>query len=248
MSKALSAVVVIIIIVVIIGAVSAFYLLGDLSSSKKKEDEEPEVPNTPPTAFFTGNTSGRVDEMLWFDGNGSSDKDGVITRYKWDFDDGQTLDLSGPNASVVNHTYKAADVYKVNLTVFDDVGAKDWYTEEITILPKDYEASNNDILLSRIGRDTTNTTIPVDQFAFSLLIDISLTWIPSLDGNAKLDATVYDPLGSVIGNQSRDFTGTTSIGFEFYAEDLIYPGDYELEATCTQGSLYLSYDISVEYA
>ena len=52
-----------------------------------------------------------------FDGTGSSDPDGVIVAYDWDFGDGNIG--SGPNPS---HTYAADGIYTVSLAVADDAG------------------------------------------------------------------------------------------------------------------------------
>ncbi|HVL03007.1 MAG TPA: S8 family serine peptidase, partial [Acidimicrobiales bacterium] len=53
-----------------------------------------------------------------FDGTASSDSDGTLQSYEWDFGDG-----SRASGSVVQHTYQAAGSYTVRLTVVDDDGA-----------------------------------------------------------------------------------------------------------------------------
>ena len=52
-----------------------------------------------------------------FDGTGSSDPDGTIVAYDWDFGDGGTGTGVTPT-----HTYAAAGIYTVTLTVTDDGG------------------------------------------------------------------------------------------------------------------------------
>ena len=54
---------------------------------------------------------------LSFDGSGSTNPDGSIVSYAWDF--GDTTTGSGPAPS---HTYTAAGPYTVSLTVTDDDG------------------------------------------------------------------------------------------------------------------------------
>ncbi|UCH75017.1 MAG: PKD domain-containing protein, partial [Rhodospirillales bacterium] len=64
--------------------------------------------------------SGTAGIPVTFDGSGSSDPDGTIVAYEWDFGDGGTG--TGVNPS---HAYDAAGTYTVSLTVTDDDGATD---------------------------------------------------------------------------------------------------------------------------
>jgi hypothetical protein len=75
-------------------------------------------PNQSPTARITGPTSGSVGAALTFSGSTSSDPDGTIASYAWNFGDSST----GTGASA-SHTYSAAGTYTVRLTVTDDKGA-----------------------------------------------------------------------------------------------------------------------------
>jgi PKD repeat protein len=59
-----------------------------------------------------------VAELLTFDATGSSDSDGSIASYKWDFGDGMVA--YGP---IVKHAYGAPGQYSVTLSVTDDEGA-----------------------------------------------------------------------------------------------------------------------------
>jgi subtilisin family serine protease len=79
------------------------------------------LPNDPPTAvievegseFFEGTP-------IIFDGTNSTDPDGTIVEYLWDFDDGETETGSRPS-----HSYADNGVYVVKLTVTDNLGASD---------------------------------------------------------------------------------------------------------------------------
>lgn len=78
--------------------------------------------NIAPTADANGPYTGTVGVAVQFDGSGSSDPDGSIVVYDWDFGDGTIVLDAGPAPT---HTYAAADLYGVTLTVTDDLGAID---------------------------------------------------------------------------------------------------------------------------
>jgi PKD repeat protein len=85
--------------------------------------------NDDPTASFNVNPSSPTEgEEATFDASGSSDPDGSITSYEWDFGDGSTG--SGETAA---HTYGSAGDYDVTLTVTDDAGASDSATQTVTV-------------------------------------------------------------------------------------------------------------------
>ncbi|HZM80463.1 MAG TPA: PKD domain-containing protein [Candidatus Limnocylindrales bacterium] len=73
--------------------------------------------NQPPTASFTHNC-GTSSLTCTFDGSGSSDSDGTVVSYAWNFGDGTTA-----TGATVTKTFAAAGTYTVSLTVTDDGGA-----------------------------------------------------------------------------------------------------------------------------
>ncbi len=81
------------------------------------------IPNVAPTASFTNVVSHMG---VTVNGNGSTDSDGSIVSYAWNFGDGATA--TGPTAS---HTYSTAGTYTVTLTVTDDDGATDTETASV---------------------------------------------------------------------------------------------------------------------
>ena len=70
--------------------------------------------NERPTAAFTASRDGLV---LTVDGSTSSDADGTVAGWAWDFGDGST-----GKGSTTSHTYAQAGSYPVTLTVTDDRG------------------------------------------------------------------------------------------------------------------------------
>ncbi|MDZ7688029.1 MAG: PKD domain-containing protein [Halobacteriales archaeon] len=88
-------------------------------------DDYPILAWQQPTASFTPSTnSPNVDEAITFDASASSDSDGSVVSYAWDFDGDGTTDIMR-TAPLVTHTYDATGTYAVTLTVIDDDGATD---------------------------------------------------------------------------------------------------------------------------
>lgn len=75
--------------------------------------------NKPPSAYLSTNaTQGTAPLAINFDGSSSSDPDGEITDYQWNFGDGET-----GRGRKVQHVYKNPGSYTATLTVTDDDGA-----------------------------------------------------------------------------------------------------------------------------
>lgn len=86
--------------------------------------------NEPPIADAGPDQEAILGESVQFDGSGSSDPDGDIVSYQWDFGDGTPTE----SGAVVSHAYSAADTYTVTLTVIDDDDANGTDTATVTVL------------------------------------------------------------------------------------------------------------------
>ncbi len=85
------------------------------------------VPNVPPVAAISANKiSGFVPLIINFDASNSTDADGSIASYLWEFGDGTTS-----TSKVISHTF-AAGTFTVTLTVTDNKGATGTSTATIT--------------------------------------------------------------------------------------------------------------------
>ncbi len=88
------------------------------------------VQNLPPTAALNlSTTTGKAPLVVNFSGVGSTDPDGTIVSYTWDFGDGASA-----SNSTASHTYTIPGVYTVTLTVTDNVGATNTAKATVTIL------------------------------------------------------------------------------------------------------------------
>lgn len=80
----------------------------------------PTPSNNPPQANAGSNKTSKVGQSVSFNGTSSTDSDGTIVSYVWDFGDG-----SNSSGSVVSHVYSSPGTYTVSLTVTDNSGATD---------------------------------------------------------------------------------------------------------------------------
>lgn len=123
----------------------------------------PPPPNTLPVAAFS-ETADRL--AVTFDGSASTDADGTISSYEWDFGDGNTA--TGVNAA---HVYAAEGTYTVKLKVTDNFGGVNEITKDVAV--------------------TDPNALPTATFT-SVATDLSATFDAS--GSADPDGTInsYD--------------------------------------------------------
>ena len=89
--------------------------------------------NQAPIARFSiSPTDPQVGQPVTFDGRNSSDPDGQIASYAWDFDGDGRIDASDP---VVQRSFNQAASFTVTLTVTDDRGRQDSLSQTINVRP-----------------------------------------------------------------------------------------------------------------
>ena len=85
--------------------------------------------NIPPTPVATAlPTAVAIGQAVAFDGSGSSDADGSVVAYRWEFGDGAQT-----TTAVASHAYAAAGAYVAKLTVTDDAGSTAAATVTISV-------------------------------------------------------------------------------------------------------------------
>jgi 6-phosphogluconolactonase (cycloisomerase 2 family) len=77
------------------------------------------APDQPPVASFDVPATNKSGLPISFDASPSTDADGAIARYDWDFGDGSTASDGGQAES---HSYVQPGTYEVSLTLTDDEG------------------------------------------------------------------------------------------------------------------------------
>jgi len=189
-----------------------------------EEDEAVIEVNVAPVANPGGPYSVKVDEEITFDGSGSSDSDGTITEYIWDFGDSST----GSGVNPV-HTYAATGEYTVTLTVKDD---EDLLSEEVTTTATievieessgdngtdegDEEEEQQSVTASA-GDDKTADKGSVLTFDASgstispLSEDVVITYSWDWDGDGTYDETVSESVITHTYDESGTYTVTLKV-------------------------------------
>ena len=91
------------------------------------------VANTRPHADPGGPYTARPNEQLVLDGSGSTDPDGGIVDYRWDFTNDGIYDTEWITNPTITHRYEGVSTYVVRLEVRDDEGATDTGATTVTI-------------------------------------------------------------------------------------------------------------------
>jgi PKD repeat protein len=136
----------------------------------------------PPVANLNGPYTGTEGIEITFGGSNSSDADGTIESYAWDFGDGTTGTGINPP-----HTYAQNGTYTVTLNVTDDSGAANTTTTTATIADTNPEA--NFTAANRIGMEPlsvvfTNTSISYDGIT---------KWEWDFDNDGTVDSREENP-------------------------------------------------------
>jgi alpha-tubulin suppressor-like RCC1 family protein len=130
-------------------------LLSACGSSGGDGEDSSNVPlaNAPPAASFTTTpTSGTAPLTVQFDASASSDGDGSIAGYSWNFGDGSTAGTG----LTTSHVFQTTGTHVVTLAVTDNRGATASTTRQISVSP----ASGQTPTLSKIALiDTGDMTV-----------------------------------------------------------------------------------------
>lgn len=173
------------------GAHTVVLTVADNFSAIGVDSQSINVVNLPPTAAFAVNC---VDLTCSFNATTSTDADGTLTSYVWDFGDGY-----GGTGSTISHTYAAGDVYTFVLSVTDDDGASDAASQTLTVL-----APN---------------VLPTASFTYScVLLDCDFDGSTSTDSDGVITeyAWDFDDGGSATGiapTNTFPYTGTFNVVF-----------------------------------
>lgn len=170
---------------------------GDTDTENHRVDPLPTA-NNPPTADFAAPSNCTAGQACQFN-DGSSDSDGNVVGWTWNFGDGSaTSDDQNPP-----HVFDVAGTYNVTLTVRDDDGATDDVTKPVTVT-----AANQ----APVAVDDAYTTPGAGQ-GFSEPAPGVLGNDNGTDGPTLSAQNASDPAqGSVSMNSDGSFTYTPDLG------------------------------------
>ncbi|MDP5273957.1 collagenase [Chengkuizengella axinellae] len=188
--------------------------------------------NDAPVALAESSTAtAEVGEQVTFFGDGSSDSDGTIISYAWNFDDGDTS-----TSQNTRHTFTAAGIYNVSLTVTDDQGATN--ADTITITVGSATPPSNGVILEESG--TLNSTNTGVNYYFTA-VGNGTTTITLTAGSAD-DAITWQLYETATG--TRVGWARQNGNVHEYTMDLVPGTEYEL-SVYTWENFTINYDVVV---
>ena len=111
------------------GTFTATLVVTDDDGAEASANVTVKVSNRAPHAVIAGDASAVVGGLVRLDGRGSTDPDGKVVEWRWDFGDGSAAGAG----QTVSHAYSHRGTFNVTLTVVDDDGATAAATYAVTI-------------------------------------------------------------------------------------------------------------------
>jgi PKD repeat protein len=106
---------------------ATYNILSDMKAQPGTPTEvtlDPPSGPQPPTASFSVTPNpAQANQTVTFDASASSDLDGGIAKYEWDFDGNGTYETNAGSNPVTTHSYPTTGVFTVRLRVTDEQGA-----------------------------------------------------------------------------------------------------------------------------
>jgi len=205
------------------------------------------VANTPPIAAFTSeadvdNNGDTIPQSFTFDASTSSDPDGTVQSFRWNFGD-NSAEATG---AVVQHVFPNPGEFTVTLTVTDDLEGTDTESQVIDATGTDpFIASTS----AKIGVVNTSVTLQLTGFNFTANPTVRLTSAASPDilatsvvfqSETRVDAT-FDLAGAPLGLRNIVLTDTAARSTTL-ADGLKVVTATRVRLTTTLGDIVLELD------
>jgi len=198
------------------------------------------VNDKPPIAVIAGPGTATTGQTVTFDGSGSTDPDGTITNFSWNFGDG----AMGTGVMVM-HTYAIAGSFIVTLTVTDNSGNTNSTTHAITVTAPTVHArlahgkaspAHHHFSLSKDGSTQTFFAIGLDdgQTAVQAYVVFHVTGDAGVDNLTFTHVVTLQPGQLIDGKTNAAFSASftlTHTGSYSVTAEIFYSGN--LSTVCT---------------
>lgn len=146
-------------------------------------------PQEPPEAKASATPiEASIDESISFSGVDSTDPDGTIVFYEWDFGDGTTA-----SGTTVSHAYSVAGSFDAELMVTDNDGLSD--TDEVTVM---IETGTDGLQANVLGAEKTNSVncgdVTIDSREGFVVLSITIALENSSKTSLELTLTPENTL------------------------------------------------------
>ncbi|MBS3765019.1 PKD domain-containing protein [Candidatus Bipolaricaulota bacterium] len=192
------------------------------SSSTTVTVNEPPPENEQPSASITlDSDTGTAPITLEFSAEESTDPDGNIESYRWEFGDGTTS-----RGSMVSHRYDQAGNYTVRLTVTDDRDGKDTAETSVEINPATYyvgeSASNGSVRITLQDATITETINDWEPEAGKQFVIVEIT-MRALEGEQYPSKSLNFTLEES-GGRNQPVSLATSALDDYFRSDVLEEG------------------------
>lgn len=198
-------------------------------------------------------TQGWTGDEFTFDAQGSSDPDGNITSWEFDFGDGTRQTVTQEEAARATHAYLEGGEYVVTVTVIDD-GTQDGLErksdeDSIHVFVDERFPVAAQVIRAQALNTTAGSSMAVpfeandgaDRAHVNVSVQNTL-----LAGGSEVRLRVLDPAGNVLDEQTVSLPDTQvkDIEFDVLLDSL---GNHTLEIVADSGSARVTGDLEVYY-
>lgn len=179
--------------------------------------------NVPPIADF----STSINDLTVYFIDASSDQDGNIVSYLWDFGDGNQSSLASPD-----HTYGATGTYTAKLTVIDDRGASNTSSLQVAVIDSGVnQVPTASFIFNTQGREVNFIDQSLDNDG--QVVSWSWEFGDGTQSSVQAPKHVYQAVGSywveLTVTDDAGATDTLQLLIEVSSEALLAAADFETD-------------------